>query len=91
VHLIREAVRGNREHDHSQTLSVLLSRCKENLRSKVAPNLPNAAEVRSTVLGEFSLLLAEDASHLTRRKPVFEQAVLQVLGRRIYCTDDSTH
>lgn len=62
VHLIREAVRGKKEHDHSQTLSVLLSRCEANLRSTIASQVPNAAAVRSMVLGEFSMLLAEDGA-----------------------------
>ena len=62
VHLIREAVRGETEDDYNQTLRVLLSRCEANLRSSIVSRVPNAADVRSTVLAEFSMLLAVDAS-----------------------------
>ena len=62
VHLIREAVRGNKEHDHNQTLIVLLSRCQANLKTTIASRVPNAVDVRNTVLQEFGTLLAEDAA-----------------------------
>ena len=61
VHLVREGVRVGNECRQNKALRVLLSRCRANLESKVAHSVPNADDVRNSVLGEFSELLASDA------------------------------
>lgn len=61
VHLVREGVRGRDECGRNDALAVLLSRCTANLRSTVKHSLPNAEDVRRSIVGDFSELLASDA------------------------------
>jgi hypothetical protein len=63
VYLIREARRRSNEQTMNVLLSRLLARCETNLRATVPDGrLPNAAEVREDILGEFGILFAEDGS-----------------------------
>lgn len=61
VHVIREFRRRDDQHAMSALLPVLLRRCESILKSKVPDDyLPMAEDVREEILGEFSLLFAED-------------------------------
>jgi hypothetical protein len=61
VHLIREFRRQDDQHAMSALMPVLLRRCESILKSKVPDDyLPMAEDVREEILGEFSLLFAED-------------------------------
>jgi hypothetical protein len=61
VHLIREARRGGNDESMNGLLPILLRRCAANLKRTVPDSsLGNAAEVREEILGEFSVLFAED-------------------------------
>ncbi len=63
VFLIREAWRRRDEPVMNALLPPLLARCEAILRSKIPDgDLPNAAEIRETVLGDFSELFVEDGS-----------------------------
>lgn len=63
VHLARHGVRESDQPLVSAVLSVLLARCEENLKVKIPDGrLPNAIDLRETVLGEFSEMFAIDGS-----------------------------
>lgn len=61
VHLIRHAKRTGHEERMNALLPLLLARCEAILCKRI-PDIsrPNAAEVREEILGEFSVLFAED-------------------------------
>jgi len=62
VHLIREFRRQDNQHAMSVLLPILLRRCESILKSKVPDDYaPMAEDVREEILGEFSLLFAEDS------------------------------
>ncbi len=61
VHLIRHFRRQDNQHAMSILMPVLLRRCESILKSKVPDDfVPMAEEVREEILGEFSVLFAED-------------------------------
>lgn len=63
VYLARHGVRENNQRLVSAVLPVLLGRCEANLVVKIPDwRLPTAAELRETVLGEFSEMFAIDGS-----------------------------
>ena len=62
VHLIRLSILENRPEVSGTILSVLLVRCEKNLKVTVSDDLRDAAMVREDILGEFSELLALDAT-----------------------------
>jgi hypothetical protein len=63
VHIIREARRRHDEHSIGVLLPSLLARCEAILKNKILDSdMPNASEIREEILGEFSLLFAEDGS-----------------------------
>jgi hypothetical protein len=63
VHLIREACRGGDEAAAGTLLPILLGRCEAILNAKITTSdLPSAEEVREQILGDFSVLFAEDAA-----------------------------
>jgi hypothetical protein len=62
VYIIREARRRRDEATMSLLLPSLLARCEAMLISKISDSRPNGAEIRGEILGEFSVLFAEDGS-----------------------------
>jgi hypothetical protein len=62
VHIIRHAKRGGDERTMSALLPWLLARCEAVLLKRIPDGRPNGAELREDILGEFSLLFAEDGS-----------------------------
>ena len=63
VHLIRDARRRGDEQAMNNLLPPLLTRCDAILKHKVPDGaLPNAAELRESILSDFGLLFAEDGS-----------------------------
>jgi hypothetical protein len=61
VHLIRDARRRGDQRTMSGLMPSLLGRCEAILRVKIPVDyLPNAEEIREEILGEFSVLFAED-------------------------------
>lgn len=63
VHLIREARRNSNDAIFNTALPVLLDRCKAILSAKIPDaELPNAADIREEVLGQFSELFAIDGT-----------------------------
>jgi hypothetical protein len=62
VHLIRHAKRTGEEEKMNALLPLLLARCEAILYKRIPDNSrPSAAEVREEILGEFSMLFAEDS------------------------------
>jgi hypothetical protein len=63
VHLLRDAGRRRDDHAMRTLMPHLLARCENLLRAKIPDNsFPNAPELREDILGDFSLLFAEDGS-----------------------------
>ena len=63
VHLIRDARRNSNDAIFNTVLPVLLVRCEAILLAKIPDNkLPNAADIREEVLGQFSELFAIDGT-----------------------------
>jgi len=63
VHLIREAWRRRDEATLSSLMTPFLARCEAILRSKIPDNaMPDATTVREEILGELSLLFAQDGT-----------------------------
>jgi len=63
VHLIRAARRRRDEQTMSMLLPPLLARCEAMLIRKIPDrSRPNAIDIREEILGEFSVLFAEDGS-----------------------------
>jgi hypothetical protein len=63
VHIIREAKRGGDERRMNALLPWLLARCEAILFKRIHDkSRPNAPEIREEILGEFSVLFAEDGS-----------------------------
>lgn len=62
VHLIRLSILENRPEVSGTVLPFLLGRCERNLNVTVSDNLRDATMVREDILGEFSELLALDAT-----------------------------
>jgi len=62
VHLIRLSILENRPEVSGTILPVLLVRCEKNLKVTVSDDLRDAGMVREDILGEFSELLALDAT-----------------------------
>jgi hypothetical protein len=63
VHLIRAARRRRDEQTMSTLLPPLLARCEAMLIRKIPDrSRPNAIDIREEILGEFSVLFAEDGS-----------------------------
>ena len=62
VHLIRLSMLENRPEVSGIVLPVLLVRCEKNLKVTVSDDLRDATIVREDILGEFSELLALDAT-----------------------------
>lgn len=63
VHLLRDAGRRRDDHTMRTLMPPLLARCENLLRAKIPDNsFPNAPELREDILGDFSLLFAEDGS-----------------------------
>jgi hypothetical protein len=61
VHIIREARRRQDEPVMSALLPLLLGRCEAILKKKIPDNgMSNAEEIREDILGEFSVLFAQD-------------------------------
>lgn len=61
VHLIRQAKRRQDEQTMSLLLPPLLARCEAMLIRKIPDSSrPNAVDIREEILGEFSVLFAED-------------------------------
>lgn len=62
VHIIRHAKRDGDERTMSALLPWLLARCEAVLLKRIPDSRPSGAEIREDILGEFSLLFAEDGS-----------------------------
>lgn len=62
VHIIRRAKRVGDERTMSALLPWLLARCEGVLLKRIPDSRPNGAEIREDILGEFSVLFAEDGS-----------------------------
>lgn len=63
VHLVRHGVREGNQPLVGAVLPVLLARCEANLTVKIPDGrLPNAVDLRETVLGELSEMFADECS-----------------------------
>jgi DNA-directed RNA polymerase specialized sigma24 family protein len=62
VYIIREARQRRDEATMNLLLPPLLARCEAMLMSKIPDSRPNGAKIRGEILGEFSVLFAEDGS-----------------------------
>lgn len=66
IYLIRRGIQ------IGQLLGVILSRCRGNLQKNIANSVPQAAELRDDILGEFSEELAEYLFHKSEKLDYYE-------------------